>query len=129
VINVPYDHSKHGPLENNDRIVSVLLEKKAPDAPQIIRYKVFECRMGFGFQLRVPVAGDRTGGKLPVRVPYIESDGNGQPKYSAPRNHPRVVQEAVFTFHWGTNSDIQRFLTNSKSYDKVTRLGIDQCFF
>jgi hypothetical protein len=30
VINVPYDRSKHGPLKNNDRVVSVL-EKKAPD--------------------------------------------------------------------------------------------------
>jgi hypothetical protein len=37
-----------------------------------------------------------------------------------------VVQEPVFTFHWGANSDMQRFFTNSKSYDKVTRLGIDQ---
>jgi hypothetical protein len=79
VIHVPYNRSKHAPLKNNDRIVSVL-EKKAPDAPQIIRYKAFECRMGFGFQLRVPVAGDRTSGKLPVRVPYVEFDGNGQPK-------------------------------------------------
>jgi hypothetical protein len=37
-----------------------------------------------------------------------------------------VVQEPVVTFHWGANSDNQRFLTNSKSYDKVTSLGIDQ---
>jgi hypothetical protein len=80
----------------------------------------------FGCQLRVPVFGDRTGGKLPVRLPYIAFDRNGQPKYSAARNHPRVVQEPVATFHWGANSDMQRFLTNSKSYDEVTRLGIDQ---
>jgi hypothetical protein len=35
VINVPYNRSKYAPLKNNDRIVSVL-EKRAPDAPQII---------------------------------------------------------------------------------------------
>ena len=105
MINVPYNCSKHGPLEDNDRIVSVM-EKNAPDTPQIIRYKVFECQMGFGFQLRVPVGGNRTGGKLPIRVPYVEFNGNGQPKYSAPQNHPRVVQEPVLTFHWGANSDI-----------------------
>jgi hypothetical protein len=40
LMDVPYDPSKHGPLENNDRIISVL-EKKTPDSQQIIRYKVF----------------------------------------------------------------------------------------
>jgi hypothetical protein len=128
LMDVPYYPSKHGPLENNDRIISVL-EKKAPDSQQIIRYKVFECRMNFGFQLCVPVFGDGTGGKLPVRLPYIAFDCNGQPQYSAARNHPRVVQEPVATFHWGANSDMQRFLTNSKSYDEVTRLGINQDYF
>jgi hypothetical protein len=81
--------------------------------------------MGFGFQNRIPVHGDRTGGALPVRVPYIGFDRNGQPKYYGPRNHPRVVQEPVVTLHWGANSDMQRFLTNSKSSAELTRLGID----
>jgi hypothetical protein len=81
VIDVWYDPSKHGQLENNDRIVS---SKKAPDGTQLIPYKVFECRMGFGFQNRIPVHGDRMGGALPVRVPNIGFDGNGQPKYYGP---------------------------------------------
>jgi hypothetical protein len=41
------------------------------------------------------------GGALPVRVPNIGFDGNGQPKYYGPWNHPGVVQEPVVTLHWG----------------------------
>jgi hypothetical protein len=82
--------------------------------------------MNFGFQLCVPVFDNRLAGKRPVRLPYIAFDRNGQPKYSAARNHPRVIQEPSTTFHWGANSDMQHFLTNSKSYDEVTHLGIDQ---
>ena len=122
-IDVPYDRAKHGPLENNDRIVSI--KNTLPDGRQIAQYKVFECRMGFGYQLRVSVGGHRTGGKPAVGAAYIEFDPNGQPKYYGARNHPRVVQEPVTTIHWGANCDLQRFMTNRKSYDKVTELGID----
>jgi hypothetical protein len=62
-----------------------------------------------------------------VRLPYVKFDRNGQPKYSPVLgNHPRVAQEPVLTFHWGANGDMQHFLPNSKSNEKVKSLGIDQ---
>jgi hypothetical protein len=80
----------------------------------------YECRMGFGELLKYETESgenNKTRGKPPVREgPTIELDKNGQPKFIARRNHPRVVQAPYgFTFY-GANNDTQIILVNATSH-------------
>jgi hypothetical protein len=109
-----YDPEVHGNEEDNPLIESVF---STDDGNQRVKLKVFECKMGMGSKLKYPRDGDQTGGAPRVDTSYISFDRNGQPKYYAERNHPRVVQEPVAVYHFGANCDIQRFLTNNRTFE------------
>jgi hypothetical protein len=111
-----YNKEEHGIMASNPNIESIF---KNDDGDEMMKLLLYRCRMGFGYKLRFPLCGDSTGGMDRVRVPGITFDKNGQPKLLAVRNHPRIVQEPVTTLHFGANADIQRFLTNGRSYKLV----------
>jgi hypothetical protein len=108
-----YDPEVHGSEEDNPMIESVF---STDGGNERVKLKVFECKMRMGFKLKYPRDGDQTGGAPRVDTAYIGFDKNGQPKYYAERNHPRIVQEPVAVYHFGANCDIQRFLTNSRTF-------------
>ena len=83
------------------------------------------CRMGFGNKLKFPLNRDYTGGAAPVMKGGVVVDPNGQLKFNAQRNHPRVVQEPVGMFHWGANADMQIMLVNNQSFEVASNEGRD----
>lgn len=75
---------------------------------------VFVCRFGFGQTLPFDPSGD---GNLTRDIPRqdtpcVSFDANGQPRFHAERNHPRVVQEPVGMNWYGANCDLVPMLTN-----------------
>jgi hypothetical protein len=75
---------------------------------------IFVCRFGFGQSLTFDPSGD---GNLTRGIPYLDApcitfDANGQPRFHAKRNHPRVVQEPVGMNWYGANCDLVPMLTN-----------------
>jgi hypothetical protein len=82
---------------------------------------IYECRFGFGRKQRYDPSGQ---GNLTEDIPFnnhphVELDTNQQPRYISYRNHPRVLQQPVSVWHWGCNSDMQRLLTNTTTYNRV----------
>jgi hypothetical protein len=73
--------------------------------------------MGFGNKVTFARAGDFTGGAEAVPVATVMFDANGQARYSAQRNHPRVVQEPVGVLHFSANCDMQLLMSNAKSFE------------
>jgi hypothetical protein len=100
-----YEPDKHGPQENNPNpnVQSLFVDSKGQEKVKLF---VFLCRMGFGYQLTYPLCGDRSGGQTGVQEARIDFNSNGQTKFVAERNHPRVVQEPVATLNFGANCDI-----------------------
>ena len=98
----------------------------------IIRVKetVSDCRMGFGKALAFDPSGEnnRTRGKKFQLRPGIEFDGNGFPKYVAPRNHPRILQEPYAYNYYVANNDLQILLINSKGQETRESLGDDDLY-
>jgi hypothetical protein len=75
---------------------------------------MFVCCFGFGKSLPYDPCGD---GNLMWGIPRQDApsvlfDANGQPRFHAIRNHPRVVQEPVGMNWYGANCDLVPMLTN-----------------
>ena len=111
-IDMLYDSKKHSDLSSVDET-----HRYFKDGKERISFVVYKCRMLFGYKLKYPDCGNYTGGAERVDQPFVLWDKNGQPKFRAQRNHPRIVQEPVGMFHWGANADLQIMLINSKSYE------------
>ena len=57
--------------------------------------------------------GNLTESRPPQVRGKVICDSNQQPKYTARRNHPRVIQRASCSLYYGANSDIQRHLISN----------------
>ena len=75
--------------------------------------------MGFGIALEyettAPGENNLTRGMPPRKRGGMEFDKNGQPKYFATRNHPRLLQGPHGSAYFGANNDTQILLYGSKS--------------
>ena len=97
----------------------------AQDGTAMVRVHQHTCRMGFGDKLTFDSSGENnlTRGIPPRQDSCIEFDKNGQPKFIARRNHPRVLQQPYSFPFFGANNDIQHLLVNSSSESTHTELG------
>ena len=69
--------------------------------------------------------GNLTEGIPPQIRGKVVCDGNQQPKYTARRNHPRVIHRASCSLYYGANSDIQRLLISNLGEHIIKALGKD----
>ena len=129
-IDVDYDEGKHYDEKKGELKSFVVRKYEKKDAngnmTHKVKIKVQFCRFGFGY-LRMYGRGsvhDRTGGKPPCFAGYLEYDENNMPQFVAPRNHHRVLQEPLFAFHFGSNSDSRRFISQSVSYANIPNSDI-----
>jgi hypothetical protein len=81
---------------------------------------VFVCRFGFGQSLPFDPSGDGnvTRGIPRQDSPCVSFDANGQPRFHAERNHPRVVQQPVGMNWYGANCDLVPMLTNHLTHEQ-----------
>lgn len=112
-----YDEEKHfikknGVLDIYEKCSSKGTSKK------YVTQQLLECRMGFGTQLSYSDCGDKTGGKPRCHDGCIDFDTNGQLSFISQRNHPRMVQEPSFLYHYFGNCDLQVLFTNSKTFNR-----------
>ncbi len=115
---VNYDPTIHTDTAPEDRIVTL-------DGTEKVRIKVHECRHRFGKALKFDSSGENnlTRGIPPQMHPCITFDKNGQPRYLARRNHPRILQQP-YSFTWyGANNDTQQMLINATSQSTLSILG------
>ena len=71
--------------------------------------------------------GNLTEGILPQTKGKVICDGNQQKKYTARRNHPRVIPRASCSLYYGANLDIQRLLVGNLGKHIIKVLGKDHC--
>jgi hypothetical protein len=93
---------------------------------EFVRYKDLNCRMHFGAKLKFDASGEGnlTGGKPRSVKPELVHDDNGLPKFTAVRNHPRILQEP-YGFNWyNANNDFQFMLKCKCGYDLIAEHGI-----
>ena len=92
---------------------------------EMVKNLIRECRMRFGEELKYDPSGEKniTRGIPPQRNPAIAFDKNGQPRFLARRNHPRILQQP-YSFPWyGANNDTQIFLINSTGPETLEEIG------
>lgn len=115
---VKYDAAIHADAKPEDRFF-------ASDGVERVTIRISECRHRFGRALKYDSSGENnlTRGIAPQMNPSLNFDKNGQPKYVARRNHPRVLQQP-YSFPWyGANNDTQHILVNATSTSTLSRLG------
>ena len=107
---VKYNKDKHKHIKEDD----IFNE----NGVMFARIKVTECRMKFG-KLRI---FDKSGENNLTRGIAIRLQGsiicdlNGQPRFHARRNHPRLLQQPHSFLYYGGNNDTQRLLCNRTGY-------------
>ena len=117
--NVKYNKNKHKDVKEDDIF--------SKDGDMFARIKVIECRMKFG-KLRI---FDKSGENNLTRGIAIRSYGsiicdiNGQPRFHARRNHPRILQQPHTFLYYGGNNDTQRLLSNRTGYETCKEKGIN----
>ena len=105
---------------NTDEAKKTLWEDKDGTTHVTITWK--QCRMHFGNALMFDKSTEHnlTGGKPRLSRPEIDKDDNGQPKFYAPRNHPRIVQAPHASAYFGANNDTQVILI---AQDVINHIG------
>lgn len=95
------------------------------DGRVMVTTTFLSCRFGFGNLLDYDPSGQNNKTRSIERIDdgKVEVDGNGQPRFYASCNHPRVVQEPVGTSWFGANSDLQFVLTNHLTHKRVVERG------
>ena len=113
-----YDEQLHFASKPEDRF-------HAQNGTPMVRVHQHTCRMGYGNKLTFDSSGENnlTRGIPPRKEPCLNFDTNGQPKFIARRNHPRVLQEPYSFPFYGANNDIQHLLVNSSSGSTHEQLG------
>ena len=94
----------------------------------MVKIVVRECRMRFGEALKYDHSGEKnlTRGIPPQSNPAIAFDKNGQPRFLARRNHPRILQQPYLFPWYGANNDTQIFLINSTGPETLEEIGPEQ---
>lgn len=92
---------------------------------QYITYRLYFCRMGFGYKLKFPSKGSYTSGIDYNPKAKIEYDKNGRIKLHMPRNHHKIVQEPIAVYHLGANADMQRLYVNEKLHQVLEANNYD----
>ena len=113
-----FDEQLHSAVNAEDRF-------QAQNGTSMVRVHQHSCRMGYGDKLTFDSSGENnlTRGIPPRKNPCLSFDKNGQPKFIARRNHPRVLQEPYSFPFYGANNDIQHLLVNSSSDSTNDTLG------
>ena len=108
--NIIYNKKKHKYVKKDDIF--------SKDGDMFARIKIIECRMKFG-KLRI---FDKSGENnitrgITIRLyGSIICDINGQPRFHARRNHPRILQQPHSFLYYAGNNDTQRLLSNRTGY-------------
>ena len=83
-----FDPNKHLDIKKEDKYTN-------KNGDEMVKTVIQECRMRFGQALKYDPSGEKniTRGIPKQMNPAIVFDNNGQPRYLAHRNHPRILQQ------------------------------------
>ena len=123
-LRVLYNPTMHA--HNTEQAKKTLWQDKKGNKHVTVRWQ--ECRMHFGHKLLFDHSHNHnlTGGQARVIGPQLRKDDNGQPKFYAPRNHPRIVQAPHGSAYFGANCDTQVILIARDVIDKIGRVNYEK---
>ena len=91
------------------------------------RIKVIECRIKFG-KLRIFDKSGENNLTRGINIRLHDSiicDNNGQPRFDASRNHPKILQQPHSFLYYRGNNNTQRLLSNRTGYVTCMEKGIN----